>query len=165
MIYEDHDLGESASRRVSYHCTTDYAKSSKSKCRQCNRTIDQNELRLALMLQDDEGYKNTAWMHFDCFWKHPETEKLDGIHEIHAFSKLKPEDQERISTSFEKLKTDGKIGKRRRTTKKKNNDDDDDNEYDDEDFVPKSISKAKKGTKKSTTTTTTNKRKRQADDD
>ena len=50
----------------------------KAMCRLCHKNIEQGELRLALMLQDEEGYKNTAWMHFDCFWKHPETRKLDG---------------------------------------------------------------------------------------
>lgn len=93
--FEDDELGESASRRVRHHCTTDYAKSSKAKCRVCTTNIEQNELRLALMLQDEEGYKSTAWTHFDCFWKHPETKKLDGIDEIHNFGKLKPADQEK----------------------------------------------------------------------
>ena len=93
--YEAHELGESASRRVGYHCTADYAKSSKAKCRVCTTNIEQNELRLALMLQDDEGYKSTAWTHFDCFWKHPETKKLDGTHEIHNFTKLKPADRQK----------------------------------------------------------------------
>ena len=93
--YKNSELGESASRRVSYHCTTDYAKSSRSTCRVCERNISQGELRLALMLQDDEGYKNTAWTHFDCFWKHPETKKLDGTHEIHNWNHLKSDDQAR----------------------------------------------------------------------
>ena len=93
--FEDHELGESASRRVSYHCTADYAKSSKARCRQCNHNIEQNELRLALMLQDIEGYKSTAWMHYDCFWVHPETRKLDGTHEVHNFDKLKAADRAR----------------------------------------------------------------------
>ncbi len=91
--YEDNDWGESAGRRVSYHSTADYAKSSKAMCRVCHKNIEQDELRLALMLQDIEGYKSTAWMHFDCFWKHPETRKLDGTHEIHNFSKLKASDR------------------------------------------------------------------------
>lgn len=91
--YQDHELGESASRRVSYHCTADYAKSSKSTCRVCAKKIEQDDLRLALMLQDDEGYKSTAWTHYNCFWKHPETRKLDGIHEIHDFNKLKATDR------------------------------------------------------------------------
>lgn len=94
--FEDDELmGESGSRRAYYDCTTDYAKSSKAICRVCSTNIEQNELRLALMLQDEEGYKSTAWTHFDCFWMHPETKKLDGIHEIHNFKKLKPEDQEK----------------------------------------------------------------------
>lgn len=93
--FDDSELGESASRRVGYHCTADYAKSSRSLCRVCKENIEQGELRLALMLQDEEGYKNTAWTHFDCFWKHPETKKLNGTHEIHHWSKLKVEDQNR----------------------------------------------------------------------
>ncbi|CAF2486717.1 unnamed protein product [Rotaria sp. Silwood2] len=91
--FNNNELGESASRRVGYHCTADYAKSSRAKCRQCKTNIEQDALRLALMLQDDEGYKNTAWHHYDCFWKHPETKKLHGIHEIHNFTKLKAVDQ------------------------------------------------------------------------
>ncbi|CAF3615962.1 unnamed protein product [Rotaria socialis] len=102
--FKSSELGESASRRVGHNCTTDYAKSSKSKCRVCKKIIKQNELRLALMLQDDEGYKSTAWNHYDCFWKHPETKKLNGIEEIHNFSTLKPEDQAKISTTFKDFK-------------------------------------------------------------
>lgn len=93
--FKNNELGESASRRVGYHCTADYAKSSRSNCRVCKKNIDKDELRLALMLQDDEGYKNTAWTHFDCFWKHPETKKLNGTHEIHNWNKLKVEDRAR----------------------------------------------------------------------
>ena len=93
--FEDHELGESASRRVSYHATTDYAKSLRATCRMCENNIEQDELRLALMLQDEEGYKNTAWMHFDCFWKHPETKKLNGTYEINNFVKLKPADRKK----------------------------------------------------------------------
>ena len=93
--YENNELGESASRRVGYDCTADYAKSSRSNCRVCHRYIDEGQLRLALMLQDDEGYKNTAWTHYRCFWKHPETYKLEGTHEIYNWSKLKKEDQKK----------------------------------------------------------------------
>lgn len=91
--FQNNELGESASRRVGYHCTTDYAKSSKAQCRVCDTNIEQGELRLALMLQDIEGYKSKTWTHFDCFWKHPETTKLNGTHEIHDFSKLKHADR------------------------------------------------------------------------
>jgi hypothetical protein len=93
--FKSHQLGESAGRRVSYDCIADYAKSSRSQCRVCHNSIDQDELRLALMLQDFEGYKSTAWTHFDCFWKHPETRKLNNIDEIHDWTRLMPADQAR----------------------------------------------------------------------
>lgn len=93
--FKSNELGESASRRVGYDCTADYAKSSKAMCRVCGTNIEQNELRLALMLQDIEGYKSTSWTHFDCFWKHPETRKLNGVHEVHNFNQLKATDKQR----------------------------------------------------------------------
>lgn len=93
--FDDSELGESASRRVSYDCTADYAKSSRSRCRMCKQLIDHGLLRLALMLQDEEGYKNKSWMHFECFWKHPETRKLRSIEEIHNWSKINADDQQK----------------------------------------------------------------------
>ena len=69
-------------------------------CRVCEKNIEQDELRLALMLQDDEGYKSAAWTHSDCFWKHPETRKLDGTHEIHNFSTLKSADRAKYSRKY-----------------------------------------------------------------
>jgi hypothetical protein len=93
--FKSQELGESASRRVGCDCTADYAKSSKAMCRVCKQNIEQNALRLALMLQDIEGYKSNAWTHFDCFWVHPETSKLEGTHEIHNFATLKAADRAR----------------------------------------------------------------------
>ena len=88
------------SRRVGYDCITDYAKSSRAMCRVCDRNIEQGTLRLALMLQGEEGYKSAAWTHFECFWKHPETRKLNGTHEIRDLSKLTAADQERCDEWF-----------------------------------------------------------------
>ncbi|UJR20248.1 hypothetical protein I4U23_023379 [Adineta vaga] len=122
--YEDHELGESASRRVSYHCKADYAKSSRAICHGCEQNIEQNELRLALMLQDEEGYKSTAWNHFDCFWKHPETWKLNGTHEIYDFLVLKYADRKRISKEFEKFNASKTI-----TAKRRKRNDNVDDEY------------------------------------
>lgn len=90
--YKTEELGESGSRRPSYDAKTEYAKSSKSKCKKCNMLIQKGELRIALMLQDEEGYKNTAWMHFECFWKHKETKKLNSLDEIVGIQYLKKSD-------------------------------------------------------------------------
>ena len=89
--FKSSELGETAGRRVGHDFQAEYAKcgkqpdlivflifqekknsklASKATCRVCKGKIEQGELRLALMLQDDEGYKSTNWTHFDCFWKH-----------------------------------------------------------------------------------------------
>ncbi|CAF1234794.1 unnamed protein product [Adineta ricciae] len=121
--FANHELGESASRRVGYHSKADYAKSSRAMCHGCDEKIEQNQLRIALMLQDEEGYKSTAWNHFDCFWKHPETRKLEGPHEIYDFRTLKRADQQRIVKAFEELNVRKaaatKQRKNRQETKKK----------------------------------------------
>ncbi|CAF0765329.1 unnamed protein product [Rotaria sordida] len=97
------------------------------------------------MLQDEEGYKSTAWNHYDCFWKHPETKKLDGIHEIHNFTKLKAEDRAKITAAFNEFNANKMTTKKKgKTTSKKRNN----NDSDDEDFSSKSESTPKKLTKK-----------------
>ena len=168
--FQSNELGESASRRVGYDCTAEYAKSSRSTCRVCDVNIEQDELRLALMLQDEEGYKNTAWMHFSCFWKHPETTKIKSTHEIHNWSKLRAEDQERwdwslwqhrrvthlvfllcrISAEFTKLHSSTAAATKTKAKKKLDND-----PSDDEDFSPQ----------QKRTTRRTRKRKRGAETD
>jgi len=109
--YRSSELGETASRRVGYDWQADYAKSGRSTCKVCHKKIDLAELRLALMLQDEEGYKSTAWTHFDCFWKHREVKKLYNISEIHGFSKLKPADKKRIEDKFEEKVGDSSSSK------------------------------------------------------
>ncbi|CAO3647521.1 unnamed protein product [Cunninghamella echinulata] len=89
-------IGDSSSRRPYYDWKVDYALSSRSKCRLCRQFINKEELRLALMLQDEEGYKNTSWTHYECFWNHKETKKLEDVNEIYGFNILKEEDQNRI---------------------------------------------------------------------
>ena len=92
--FQGKDLGESASRRVGFHFQTDYAKSNRSQCRVCKSNIDKDVLRVALMLQDEEGYKSAAWTHgLTCFWKYRETKKLRGLHEVVGLNKLLSADQ------------------------------------------------------------------------
>lgn len=95
--YTDSELiGDVHSRRPYFDWMVDYAKSGRSKCRVCHLLIDKGELRLALMLQDEEGYKNTSWTHYECFWKHEETKKLVNVDEIYGFNTLEEEDQSKI---------------------------------------------------------------------
>eukprot|EP00040_Diaphanoeca_grandis_P000615 m.16010 g.16010 ORF g.16010 m.16010 type:complete len:285 (-) comp10832_c0_seq1:127-981(-) len=119
--YHAHELGESASRRVGYHAKAEYAKSGRSRCVKCQSAIPDKELRLALMLQDDEGYKSACWLHFTCFWKHPETKKLYRVTEIIGQNTLKKADRDRIETSFDEMRATvtPKKTKKAPTTKRK----------------------------------------------
>lgn len=101
--YHANELGESGSRRVGYDAITEYAKSDKSYCRGCRATIAKGDLRLALMLQDDEGYKSKCWFHFRCFWNHPETHKLKQVSEIVGLNKLQGDDRQQIEDAFLKM--------------------------------------------------------------
>ncbi|XP_068630447.1 poly [ADP-ribose] polymerase-like [Battus philenor] len=72
----------------------EYAKSSRSSCKLCKKTIDQGILRIALMVQSPffDG-KQPNWHHLDClFSKKPPT----AISDIANFNKIKHEDQEDI---------------------------------------------------------------------
>ncbi|CAO3629622.1 unnamed protein product [Cunninghamella blakesleeana] len=95
--YLDSELtGDASSRRPYYDWKVDYAKSNRSKCRVCHLLIDKGNLRLALMLQDEKGYKSTSWTHYKCFWKHEETKQLENVDEIYGFNDLEEEDQNKI---------------------------------------------------------------------
>jgi len=126
--------GEVASRRVGYDFTTEYAKSGKAMCKynQCRSPISNGELRIALMLQDIEGYKSTSWTHFDCFWKHPETRKLYDLSEIQGLSKLKKEDQERIRNKFQEFRKSNGNKKQNKRGKEEESDEEDYKEEEEE---------------------------------
>lgn len=124
--FASNELGESASRRPGHDWETDYAKSSRAMCRVCKKNIEKGEVRIALMLQDDEGYKSANWTHLACFWKHKETKKLEGTHEIKGFSKLKKEDKAKIEEMLEQFKSNPKNKTPTKGKRKKGSDDEDD---------------------------------------
>ena len=56
--------------------------------------MDYIDYLINLSVQDEEGYKTSAWTHGSvCFWKHKEARKLKGIHEIVGADQLNPADQ------------------------------------------------------------------------
>lgn len=97
--------GETVTRRPGHNFQCEYAKSSKATCRKCKAAIPEGTLRLALMMEQDEGYKSTYWYHFDCFWTHPETRKLHRVQELKGFSDIAPVDQRRIEASFSAMRS------------------------------------------------------------
>ena len=110
-------LGDSSSRRPFYDCKIEYAKSGISKCRLCRKLIEKNLLRIALMIQDDEGYKNTHWLHKECFWKHKETKKVYSLSEIYGLELISISDKKIIEEEFNDYRK--KLEETRETKKSK----------------------------------------------
>ena len=56
--------------------------------------LQEGEVRLALILQDTEGYKPTNWARPPCFWKHRETKQAPrGLHETRGLAGVSADDQ------------------------------------------------------------------------
>jgi len=87
-----------------HHAEVNISSSRRSSCRQCHSAINKGELRMRLWLQCHKGCKNSAYFHEECFWKYPETIKLEDIAELMGLSALPEEHQSRVRRDFKKLK-------------------------------------------------------------
>lgn len=57
--------------------------SGRAVCKLCGERIAKGTLRLCLFLECHKGYRNQCTLHAnECFWRHPETKKLENIDEI-----------------------------------------------------------------------------------
>lgn len=64
----------------------EYAKSNRSSCKNCSKTIAANALRLGSVTRDSRGFDMTKWHHVDCF---PiVSEPIDSADSIQGFSSL-----------------------------------------------------------------------------
>ncbi|XP_068659764.1 polynucleotide 3'-phosphatase ZDP-like isoform X2 [Aristolochia californica] len=77
----------------------EYAKSNRSSCKKCLKTIAVNSLRLGVVSRDPRGFDSTKWHHIDCF--PVGSQPIVSAEEIGGFSSLKECDQE----SLKKLET------------------------------------------------------------
>ncbi|CAH8596969.1 unnamed protein product [Schistosoma bovis] len=85
--------------QVEYKFDVDYAKSNRSKCNKCRVEIDQNSLRIAMLVQapNFDG-KIPRWFHYDCFWK--SKAHVESTAEIKHFDSIRWEDQEKIRSAI-----------------------------------------------------------------
>jgi hypothetical protein len=83
--------------------------SGRSKCKLCGSLIPKGKLRLGLMLECHKGYRMLCTLHESCFWKHPESRKLDEFHEIFFRPNVEATKKSQMETELEawsaKLKT------------------------------------------------------------
>ena len=80
----------------------EYARSNRARCKVCNETIEEDELKLASN-GPSEQHDGKYWYfnHYDCFF---DRYNVDSIIEIKNFEWLKYEDQKRIEKSIDKGK-------------------------------------------------------------
>lgn len=77
--------------------------SGRAQCKLCGEKIAKSTLRFGLWLEYHKGYRNLCTLHFSCFWKHPETSKLDDAKEIHISSGLTSEQRASVLESYDQL--------------------------------------------------------------
>lgn len=75
--------------------------SGRALCKWCGDRISKDSLRLCLWLECHRGYRNACTLHYDCFWRHPETQKLERVEEIALKDGLDKDQITRIQTDFE----------------------------------------------------------------
>ncbi|KAJ4957137.1 hypothetical protein NE237_013920 [Protea cynaroides] len=70
----------------------EYAKSNRSTCKACSKTIAGGALRLGLVSEDTRGFEMKKWHHLCCFPS--DSQHIYSADEIQGFSTLKSSDQE-----------------------------------------------------------------------
>ncbi|XP_010251581.1 PREDICTED: polynucleotide 3'-phosphatase ZDP [Nelumbo nucifera] len=79
---------------VALNIVAEYAKSNRSSCKKCSKTITVNTLRLGLVSRDSRGFDMTRWHHLSCF--PTDSEQIVSAEKIKGFSILKSSDQEAL---------------------------------------------------------------------
>ena len=80
--------------------TAEIDPSGRASCKLCGERIPKESLRLCLWLECHKGYRNACTLHYDCFFRHPEAKKLEGVEEIAFKDGLDKDQIARIRADF-----------------------------------------------------------------
>ncbi|KAL2496516.1 Polynucleotide 3'-phosphatase ZDP [Forsythia ovata] len=86
----------SSSSSHSFKIVAEYAKSGRSSCKKCSKSIASSALRLGLVSKDPRGFDMTKWHHFNCF-PFTDSNAISTAEAITGFSSLKSSDQEALN--------------------------------------------------------------------
>ena len=78
--------------------------SGRAKCKLCGDKLNKSSVRFGLFLECHKGYRNLCTLHPECFWKHPETQKLEDTKELYLSPKLTQEQSSNILQQFAERK-------------------------------------------------------------
>lgn len=73
---------------ASVKIVAEYAKSGRSSCKKCSKSIASSSLRLGLVSKDPRGFDMTKWHHFNCF-PFTDSNPISSAEAITGFSSLK----------------------------------------------------------------------------
>ncbi|XP_062169290.1 polynucleotide 3'-phosphatase ZDP isoform X2 [Alnus glutinosa] len=97
----------------SSHVVAEYAKSDRSSCKGCAKTIVKKALRVGIVSRDARGFDMTKWHHLECF--PVGTASIGSAETIKGFEALQSSDQEALKAlldKFEKSVRDGEVHER-----------------------------------------------------
>ncbi|CAI9757127.1 unnamed protein product [Fraxinus pennsylvanica] len=80
---------------ASVKIVAEYAKSGRSTCKKCSKSIGSSSLRLGLVSKDPRGFDMTKWHHFNCF-PYTDSTVISSPEAITGFSSLRTSDQEAL---------------------------------------------------------------------
>ncbi|CAK9151709.1 unnamed protein product [Ilex paraguariensis] len=79
---------------ASSNVIAEYAKSGRSSCKKCSKTIAKDAPRLGLVSRDSRGFDMTKWHHLECFPSN--SASINALDAIKGFSSFKGSDQEAL---------------------------------------------------------------------
>ncbi|CAB9510429.1 expressed unknown protein [Seminavis robusta] len=91
--------------------------SGRATCKLCGDKITKSTLRFGLFMECHKGYRNLCTLHPECFWKHPETKKLEHAKEIHCAKELTKQQRADVVDRFQKSKKEDTKTRKETTTK------------------------------------------------
>ncbi|KAK6134701.1 hypothetical protein DH2020_031549 [Rehmannia glutinosa] len=88
-------MSSSSSSPAPVKIVAEYAKSGRSSCKKCSKSIASKVLRLGLVSKDPRGFDMTKWHHLECF-PFSNSDAVSPAEAITGFSSLKSGDQESV---------------------------------------------------------------------
>ncbi|KAL1202428.1 Polynucleotide 3'-phosphatase ZDP [Cardamine amara subsp. amara] len=102
-LYFPYYIWRATAKKISSETTmpivAEYAKSNRSSCKSCSKTIAVKSLRLGLISKGPGGFDMTRWHHFDCF--PTDSESIASVEDIQGLSALEKDDQDALAKLVE----------------------------------------------------------------